>query len=58
MREMNGDACELRAASLDFTRVDPYPNLETDLSGGVSDGNPATDRAGRSIEGGEHSVPG
>ncbi|HET6773552.1 MAG TPA: hypothetical protein VFH36_09590 [Acidimicrobiales bacterium] len=56
--EVDGDACELGAASFDFTGVDPDPDVEADLAGGVADRGPTTDCAGRAVEGGEYSVSG
>ena len=56
--EVDGDACEFGATSLDFTGVDPDPNLEADLAGGVADRGAATDGAGGAIEDGEDAVTG
>jgi hypothetical protein len=39
---VDGDAGEVPAASFDFTGVDPDPNVEADLAGGVADRGPTT----------------
>ena len=45
-REVDGDARELGTASFNLTGVDPDPNVEANLAGGVADRGPATDGAG------------
>jgi len=48
MGEVDGDACEFGGASFDLTGVDPDPNVDADLAGGVADRGAATD--GRRLE--------
>ena len=56
--EMDGDAGELGAASLDFTGMEPDANIEADLTRRVADRGPAADRALGTVEGGEHAIAG
>src|SRR4029450_5075718 len=56
--EVDGDARELGGASFDFTGVDPDPDIEADLAGGVADRGSAADGAGGAVEGGGEAVPG
>ena len=55
--QMDGDAGEFGAAPFDFTGVDPDPDFQADLAGGVADAVPQR-IAGGAVEGGEDPVAG
>src|SRR5262245_51255910 len=56
--QMDGDAGEFGVAPFDFTSVDPDPDFQADLAGGVADRDSTADRAGGAVEGGEDPVAG
>jgi hypothetical protein len=56
--EVDGDACEFRAASFDLAGMDAHSHVDADLAGRVADRDAAANRAGRAVEGGEDAVTG
>ena len=53
---MNRDSGELGAAPLDFSGMYPDADVETDLTGGITDRRPSANRSCRTVKRRQHTV--